>query len=495
MRKDKSTPKTDNMLYYGDNLDIMRRYIKDDSVDLIYLDPPFNSKRTYNIFFKEDDASKSRSQIKAFEDTWRWSSKEAGILDGIIGSADADISRMMKGIYEILGNCDMMAYLVMMCERMIEMRRVLKNTGSIYLHCDPTASHYIKILMDAVFGVLNFRNEIVWFYPSMSAAKKHYPKKHDTVLFYSSSGNYQFNADAVREPYDEKTVKRYENDVVFPGGYKAQMNKLGRLPYDVWQIPPLRNVSKERLGYPTQKPELLLERIIKASSNEGDVILDPFCGCGTCIAVAEKLNRKWIGIDITQLAITLIKGRLHTINEEKRFIPVDDKNYAPAGNVNYKVIGEPTTLPEAQALADADKYQFQWWALGLIGARPTQQKKGADQGIDGRLYFNVGKRQYHQVIISVKGGHVTPSQVRDLRGVVSREKAQIGVFVTMDKPTKAMKEEAASAGMYKTDWGTYPAMQILTIKDILNDKQVKYPRIKGEGGIGYRDKKGNFVEV
>jgi hypothetical protein len=235
---------------------------------------------------------------------------------------------------------------------------------------------------------------------------------------------------------------------------------------DIWiDIEPLNSAAAERLGYPTQKPEALLERILKASSNEGDVVLDPFCGCGTTVQVAQRLDRRWIGIDITHLAIGLIKKRLSdAFGEEIR--------------ATYEVIGEPTDVAGAAALAEQDKYQFQWWALGLVGARPAEQKKGADRGIDGRLYFHDNtKGDSKQILFSVKAGGVTVSQVRDLRGTLEREKAEIGVFLCFEAPTRPMMKEAAEAGFYTSPDGTkYPRMQVLTVQQLLNGQQVEYPR-------------------
>ena len=233
---------------------------------------------------------------------------------------------------------------------------------------------------------------------------------------------------------------------------------------DIWDdIPPINSQAQERLGYPTQKPEALLERIIKASSNEGDVVLDPFCGCGTAIAAAQKLNRSWIGIDITHLAITLIKHRLKDA-------------FGDGVSKTYRVIGEPVSLPDAQQLAADDPYQFQWWALGLVGARPVEQKKGADKGIDGRLYFHDepgGKTK--QIILSVKAGHVAVSHLRDLRGVLDRENAEIGALLCMEEPTKAMRAEAAGAGFYKTPYGNHPRLQILMVGQLLEGGRIDYP--------------------
>lgn len=484
-----------NCLYYGDNLDILRRYIKDESVDLIYLDPPFNSKATYNVLFGEQDGTKAAAQIKAFEDTWQWDQVAAQAFQEVV-EAGGKVSQAMQAFRAFLGDSDLLAYLAMMAPRLVELRMALKQTGSIYLHCDPTASHYLKLIMDAVFGVENYRNEIVWcYFIGGRISKHHYGKRHDTLLFYSKSDDYTFNWDKILEPWTEEGIAkfRYSDEHgkyrlmgrfikdspikghrdISPDWEKTHPDlvyrhylKEGKMAVDYWNISPINQASKERLGYPTQKPEELLERIVTASSNEGDVVLDPFCGCGTAIAVAQRLNRKWIGIDITHLAITLMKHRLHD---------------AFGDQVQYKVIGEPVSVPDAEDLAESDPYQFQWWALGLVGARPAEGKKGADKGIDGRIYFHdeaSGKTK--QVIISVKAGHTNAAHVRDLRGVIDRENAEIGVLISMQDPTGPMRSEAASAGFYNSPgWNTtHPRLQVITVKELLDSKRIDMPAIR-----------------
>jgi site-specific DNA-methyltransferase (adenine-specific) len=532
-----------NKLYYGDNLEVLQRYVKDESVDLVYLDPPFNSRQDYNVLFAEKDGSQSSSQIHAFEDTWEWN-LEAQRSYELIVERGGRVADALLAFKTFLFNSDMMAYLAMMAPRLIELRRVLKETGSIYLHCDPTASHYLKILMDAVFGPQMFRGEVIWKRTSSHSNANRYGFVHDSLLFYAKSETHTWNE--LFGPYDDQYVDAFfthkdedgrrwrRTDLTGPGRrkgdsglpwrgfdptergrhwqppsyfyekYKALtgndlaehdlitrldlLDKAGLIHWpkkevgapqgrryledakgiplqDVWtDIRPMHNLAQERLGYPTQKPEALLERIIKASSNEGDLVLDPFCGCGTTVQVAQRLNRRWIGIDITHLAIGLIKKRLSDA-------------FGPDIKTTYDVIGEPTDYEGAAQLAEEDKYQFQWWALGQVGARPTDQKKGADRGIDGRLYFHdddSGKSK--QIIFSVKAGGVTVSQVRDLRGVLEREKAEIGVFLCFEEPTKPMLKEAAEAGFYKSsDGSTYARLQILTIQQILDGKQPAYP--------------------
>jgi site-specific DNA-methyltransferase (adenine-specific) len=514
-----------NKLYYGDNFDVLQRYVRDESVDLVYLDPPFNSRQDYNVLFAEKDGSKSSSQIHAFEDTWEWNLDAERAYEYIMETIGGRVADAMRAFRTFLGNSDMMAYLAMMAPRLVELKRVLKQTGSIYLHCDPTASHYLKFLLDAVFGAENYRNELVWKRKAgrgeTNNAAIRFGVSTDSLLFFAKSKAAVFNrqhrennpeyiaskftcddGDGRLYHLDNITSPSYRPNLVYEyKGHKPpkngwavsrermeEMDRNGRIyiPDDpekrirrkryldelagetvdsLWDdIAPINSQAQERLGYPTQKPEALLERIIKASSNEGDLVLDPFCGCGTTIQVAQRLNRRWIGIDITHLAIGLIKNRLAD-------------TFGPQIRDTYEVIGEPTDYSGAAKLAEEDKYQFQWWALSQVRARPAEQKKGADRGIDGRTYFHddqSGKSK--QILYSVKAGNVTVSQVRDLRGTLEREKAEIGVFICFEEPTKPMMREAAEAGFYKSaDGSTYPRIQVVTIQQILDGKQPEYP--------------------
>ena len=457
-----------NTLYYGDNLDILQRYVRNESVDLVYLDPPFNSNQTYNVLFQEKDGSQSASQIKAFEDTWQWDEAAARSYQETVETGGA-VAEAMIAFRRLLGTNDMLAYLSMMAPRLVELWRVLKPTGSLYLHCDPTASHYLKLLLDSTFGAKNFLNEVVWYYRGAGVPKQARARRHDVLLWYAkSSGEQFFNPDPIRQEYAEATKERFQHYIGNVRGDRdfgvQKLNPKGKHPDDViTHIQPIAPSARARLGYPTQKPEELLTDVVLSSSQEDDVALDPFCGCGTTIAAAQKLDRRWIGIDITHLAISLIRHRMQD---------------SFGKDCQFEVIGEPTSLQDATALAAQDPYQFQWWALGLAGARPIEQKKGADQGIDGRLYFHDEGRngKTKQIIFSVKAGHVTVSQIRDLVGVISREKAQIGVFLSLNPPTAPMRREAASAGFYKSPWGkNCPRIQLLTIEDLLGGKGVDYP--------------------
>ncbi|MBI3050080.1 MAG: restriction endonuclease [Acidobacteria bacterium] len=506
-----------NQLHYGDNLDVLRRHVGDESVDLVYLDPPFNSNANYNVLFAEHDGTKAASQIKAFEDTWEWDQGAARAYEEVV-ERGGRVSQALQAFRTFLGDSDMLAYLSMMALRLVELRRVLKATGSIYLHCDPTASHYLKMLMDAVFGPRHFRNEIVWERTTGRKAGRQFGRVHDVLLFFSKSDDAIWNAPVIRQ--DEQTARGHDlmrdEGGVFrvsdptgagqgpprmfgdrliepPAGRHWAFNqdgvdllmREGRIIFsrrgqprlktyvrdlpgvavrDIWtDIEPLNAAAAERLDYPTQKPEALLERIIEASSREGDLVLDPFCGCGTTIIAAQKLNRRWIGIDITNLAITLIRSRLTDTF---------------GGTVDYEVIGEPASLPDAARLAADDPYQFQWWALGLVGARPVEPKKGGDKGIDGRIYFHAGNGRTRQIVLSVKAGHAGVSHVRDLREVVERGHAEIGVLIALDEPTAAMRKEAASAGFYASPWGTHARLQLLTVEDLLTGNIIDRPPVQ-----------------
>ena len=536
-----------NALYYGDNLPVLREYISDESVDLVYLDPPFNSNATYNVLFKDQTGEASPAQIRAFSDTWQWTQEaqrtfELEIIEN--PATPTAVKEMVSALHQFIGHNSLMAYLVMMTPRLVELRRILKPTGSLYLHCDPTASHYLRVLLDSVFGKENFRTEISWRRTSAhndaAQGRKQYGNVRDSLLFYTKSNTWTWNW--LYTPYDDEyvqsfyrlteegTCRRYRTGDLTAGrpggdteyewrvkraqdgawqsdltdeyqnpkaGWEYQgvlpyrnrywayaksgmvhMEKEGRLVYTGNGMPnykryldempgvPLQNdwsdirpaSRSESLGYPTQKPLALLERIIQVSSNEGDVVLDPFCGCGTAVAAAHTLNRQWIGIDITHLAVALMKHRLKTAHN---LTPVQD----------YAVVGEPADVGGARALAEQDRFQFQYWALSLLEAMPRDQgKRGADQGVDGMLHFIDGPRRTAQkAIIQVKSGHVSVPHIRDLKAVVEREKAALGLFITLEQPTTPMRTEAVSAGFSHSDvWQRdYAKIQIRTIQELL----------------------------
>ena len=511
-----TTSATPNRLYFGDNLDILRQYVADETVDLIYLDPPFNSNATYNVLFRERSGEESAAQITAFEDTWHWGWESEIAFQDVVTQGPDKVGSLLSALRQFLGQNDMMAYLTMMAQRMVELHRVLKPTGSIYLHCDPTASHYLKLMMDAVFGNSNYRNEITWKRFNFHADAKRFGRIADRILLYTKSSDFQWNQQ--RTPFKESYVdshfryvdddgRRYRLDNLNPPGGRgpvyefhgvtrawrytqANMLKLeeegrisvteGKVPQlkryldelpgeainDIWaDIPPINPRAKERLGYPTQKPEALLERIINASSNEGDVVLDPFCGTAT--VAAERLNRRWIGIDVTHLAITLVRHRLHD-------------SFGDALHP-YETVGQPTDSGSAAALAEQDRYQFEWWALGLVDARPANDKRrGADAGVDGYInFFDDNSGRPKRIIAQVKSGHVNRGMIATLKGDMEREKAELGVFITLQPSTEPMRQEALSAGIYTPEHfpdQQHPRVQILTIEELLAGAGVSYPR-------------------
>ena len=353
----------------------------------------------------------------------------------------------------------MRAYLAFMAPRLAEIWRLLTPEGSVYLHCDPHASHYLKCMMDAIFGAANFRNEIIWHYKHTGNSKRDFARKHDVILRYVKTDNWTFNADAVRQPYDAKTVKRYEKPVVFAGKYQAKLNPLGRLCDDVWEIPPIRNVSKEGLGYPTQKPLALLERIIKASSNPGDIVFDPFCGCGTTLDAAHGLNRHWVGIDLTVLALEPMERRLR---ERHGLVP----------RVDYHIEGYPTTRQDALLLAEQNPHDFANWAVTRLGLSPTANSN--DGGFDGSgkvtLWENRHLAEAAQtklpLIAEVKSGRsLTPNQVRAFRTAMRDNGAAIGIFITLHEVTRGMRNLAEEEGFIEHNGQHYPRLQFWQVTD------------------------------
>jgi DNA modification methylase len=520
-----------NTLFYGDNLPILREYIPDQSVDLIYLDPPFNSNRSYNVLFRDESGQEAEAQITAFEDTWHWNESAEATYAELVAGTGGRVGEMIAALRGFIGTNQMMAYLVMMAARLVELHRVLKPTGSLYLHCDPTASHYLKIVLDAVFGIRNYRTEIVWKRSSAHSdtkqGRKLHGRVHDVILFYTKSETWVWNP--VYTPYDqsyidtfyryveEETGRRYRmGDLIAakPGGdtsyewkgvrpYKGrywaysrermeQFEREGRLVYTKTGMPcykryldempgvPLQDMwtdiapalGAQDLGYPTQKPLALLERIIRASSNPGDVGLDPFCGCGTAIIAAQGLGRRWIGIDITHLAIALNKYRLQQMYPDAAF----------------QVVGERADLAGAQQLARENRYQFRFWALSLVRARPLggevgsrQGRRGADRGIDGVINFMEERGKLARALVQVKSGGVSSAHIRDLRGTIEREGAAMGIFITLEPPSAEMTREAVAAGFYESRlWNRqYPRLQIVTIADLLAGAEIRMPPTHG----------------
>lgn len=460
-----------NCLYFGDNLEVMRRHIKEESTDLIYLDPPFNSKKDYNLIFADEEGERSTSQVKAFEDSWHWgeAAEEAYryLTDSGVngGKVPVLVSRLIGSMRKAIGENDVMAYIVMMAERLLELHRVLKETGSIYLHCDPAASHYLKITMDAIFGARNFRREIIWrsgWVSGYKAAAKNWIRNHDVLLYYVKNhhADWTFNKDKAYLPHKP--------------GYKRRGgggNPKGVAIEDVWTdifSPWIMSFSTEKLGWPTQKPRALLKRIIEVSSKPGELVLDPFCGCGTALVAAEELGRKWIGIDITPLAIAVMTSRL-------------DEEF---GLKDVPVEGVPADLDGAKALAAQPDggYKFQWWAVWKIRARPVsdaEKKKGTDRGIDGEMTFLAnGGTEVKRILISVKSGHVNSAMVRELRGTIERENAAIGIFVTLLPPTREMQTEAVKAGWYKSplwEGRKFRRLQIVTAEELTKGHRPDLP--------------------
>jgi len=516
-----------NRLYYGDNLAVLREHVATNSVDLIYLDPPFNSNRNYNVIFARHDMKQDadQAQIEAFGDTWHWTpiteEQYRGAITGALPSGATDALRAFR---TLLGENDAMAYLVNMAPRLVELRRVLKKTGSLYLHCDPTMSHYLKVLLDAIFGAELFVNEVVWRRAAASKghASRRYSVSHDLLLVYAKSERWIFRpvhlepseAYTLRFKHDDKDGRgpyrlapldnpahrpnliyeykgfpspargwRVGRDVMEqldadgrlafpgkPGGRISRKHYLqeqgGPLAGDVWtDITPLQASSAERLGYPTQKPVALMERIISASSSEGDVVLDPFCGCGTTIAAAQDSGRSWIGMDVTYIAIDLIEKRLrHT--------------YGDAIRDTYEIRGIPQDTASAQALFDQSPFDFERWAVSLVQGQPNERQVG-DRGIDGVAMFDTDTRDgFGRLLVSVKGGRqIGPAFVRDLRGTIENQAAEMGLLITLHEPTRGMREEAHRSGSYRwpVNGQTYNRLQIRTVSQLLAGDLPKMP--------------------
>ena len=516
-----------NKLYFGDNLDVLPQHIADESVDLVYLDPPFNSNRNYSVIFsKHAEVEDDNAQIQAFEDTWHWHPGSEKEYAEFVTTAAGKVADALTAFRTLLGENDAMAYLVNMAPRLVEMHRVLKPTGSLYLHCDPTMSHYLKILLDGIFDPRNFRNEIVW---KRTAAKglstTRLARNHDVILNYTKTNKAYWNLDAAFIPYDlddldEKTAAKYKHtdedgrvyrlsDLTNPNpdrpnltyefmgmtkvwrwtkdrmkqafedglivqtepGTIPQLKRYideqrGRPLNDVWaDIPPLNSQAAERLGYPTQKPVALLERIIEASTKPGDLVLDPFCGCGTSVDAAQKLGRRWVGIDITYIAVDLIIKRL-------------DHTYGDSITDTFDVAGIPKDLAGAQAMFDKDPFEFERWAVSLVGAQPNQKQVG-DKGVDGIGRFLLdNKGGVGKIIVSVKGGKtVNPAMVRELQGAVKAQGAQMGVLVTITPATKGVTDAINHGGVYTHPAAkqAFPVLQHVTVAELMAGQRPKLP--------------------
>ena len=402
--------KLENVIYCGDNL-IWLKQFPDKCIDLIYLDPPFFSNRHYEVIFNDGE------EIRSFEDRWK------------------------GGINH---------YIEWMKERVFELHRVLKDTGSFYLHCDWHASHYLKVMCDSIFKENNFRNEIVWCYRGAGYPKKDFGKRHDIILRYSKTNDYIFNLDDVREEYAEATKERFKYYIGNVRDGKdfgvQELNPLGKQPDDWWQIQPIAPSANERLGYPTQKPEALIERIIKASSNKNDLVLDPFCGCGTTIAVAQRLQRKWIGIDVSPSACKLMKSRV------SKFM---------GNNESIEIIGQPLNIEELKALPP---FEFQNWCIGALGGTVNSKKVG-DMGIDGFTFMN---RYPIQVKQSEKIDRIT---IDKFETALQRAKQDMGYIIAFSFGKGAYEEvaEAKQRGLH---------IDLLTV-----DKLLEYEEPAGRGKI------------
>ncbi len=481
-----------NTLYYGDNLEVLRKpqYLKDESVDLCYIDPPFNSKRNYNQIYN-NVGSEDRAQAQAFVDTWTWDEHANAGFDELLANEQGRFTTqtvdLIKGLAPVLKKGSLLAYLVSMTLRVTEIHRVLKPTGSFYLHCDPTASHYLKVMLDSIFEPTggDFQNEIIWHYNTGGKGRRTFLRKHDTIFWYTKNKDeYLFNRDAIAVPRtvgtahlrhgtDEDGREFYEDFSPRKSGkqYRWYLDE-GLTPMDVWtDIQALNPVASERLGYPTQKPEALLERIIQASTNPGDTVLDAFCGCGTTIAVAQRLGRHWIGIDITYQSIALILRRL-----EHQF----GKEVLATITLN----GIPRDMDAARALAlkrdDRVRKEFEKWAVLTYSTNRARinDKKGGDQGIDGTAFFMAGANENAKVVFQVKSGTVGRGDIAKLNNDRQREQAELAVFLTLQPSTKGMDDEAAAAGLYnhKLMGRTYPRVQIVPIADIVDHhKRLEIP--------------------
>ncbi len=474
-----------NHLYYGDNLDVLRRKIASDSVDLCYIDPPFNSKRNYFQIYN-NQGGEDRAQAQAFVDTWSWEDDAAKAFAEIIDVENLSNGRftektvdLIKGLEKVLKRGPLLAYLVSMTLRLVEIRRVLKSTGSLFLHCDQTASHYLKLILDGIFCGQggDLVNEIIWCYRQGGRSGDSFSKKHDTIFWYCKGKIWKFNDKELRIPY-EGTGGYVSTGRNIVNGKEYKVNPLGKIPEDWWDIAALNPMAKERLGYPTQKPEAVLERIIKASSNEGDVILDAYCGCGTTVAVAQRLNRRWIGIDITYQSIALILKRLEDSYPA---------NWA-AIEANIILDGVPKDLASAVALAnkkdDRTRKEFEKWAILTYSRNQARinEKKGADAGIDGVAYFLIDRETNGKAIFQVKSGGANRATLATLNSDRLREKAEFGILISMDAPTKAMREEIVAAGKYR-----HPLLnrdddriEVVTVEQILAGKRLDLPMARGD---------------
>jgi len=519
-----------NRLYFGDNLDILREYVADGSIDLVYLDPPFNSQAQYNVLFRSPQEDAATAQAQAFLDTWTWGEEAEWAFKEVMKNGGST-ARFIDALRSALKESDMMAYLVMMAVRLSELRRVLRDTGNIFLHCDLTAKHYLKVMLDGIFEPQNFRNEITWVRTTAGKpVTKNLPKNSDYILWYANSpeakfypitaplteadldtfnkddgdGRGPYNTQPIINPafrpnlqytyvdargkkwpsppkgwrFNEERMKRLEaeNRLAFGASirekyYMSERQAKGKQMSNTWLDINGNTVasSHETMGYPTQKPLALLDRVISMASQPGDVVLDPFCGCGTTIEAAEKSKREWIGIDIAIHAVKVIEARLARMEKET------------GRKVSFISEGMPRDFASAVKLAERDKYQFQWWANYLFNPHAIREiKKGADRGVDGELFFPNGPgRPWGRMLTSVKGGdQVGPAMVRDFARVLEREEAQLGLFICLYKPTKEMVREAITVGFADIVHGDIPRLQIVALEEWFKGKMPLLPPLE-----------------
>lgn len=513
-----------NRLFYGDNLPVLREHIATESVDLVYLDPPFNSNRSYSVIFGSKVTDDANAQIQAFDDTWHWTPETERLYRDILVWTNTAVSDAMEAFRKLLGESDAMAYLVMMAPRLYELRRVLKETGSLVLHCDPTMSHYLKVLLDSIFGPKCLQNEIIWKRTrSKGDARLKLGRNHDVLLMYGKTTKPKFNRLHSAHTDDYKTTFKFDdhdgrgpyssgpldspnprpnltydykgykppakgwrvsreemerldadNRLIFPSSKdkrirrKLYQSEQPGVPLDdVWtDVPPISSHAAERLGYPTQKPLPLMERIIEMTTDVGDTVLDPFCGCGTTVDAAQKLKRDWIGIDITYISIDLIIKRLMATYGESVMDAVD-------------VDGIPYDIASATKLFERSPFDFERWAVAMIHAQPNERQVG-DKGIDGVRRFIIDHQTVGKVLVSVKGGkNVGPGFVRDLAGTVSQARdAQLGVLITLnDELTPGAREVINKSGLWThpANGQDYPVLQHISIRKLLEGHRPNLP--------------------
>ena len=444
-----------NTLYYGDCLDIMADF-PDSCIDLICLDPPFNSKQQYHAIFKGSGLS-IQPQIKAFDDMWLWDAESAERVRDIKNAVANPASKVIAAFEMMIPNTQMLSYTSYMAQRLFEMHRILKDTGSIYLHCDPTASHFLKLIMDAIFGEKNFRNEIVWFYQGTGQPKNAFKRKHDIIFFYAKSGKSFFSDFDSSEPISDFSKSKYTHEDK-KGKYKEIRHNDGSIHRqyirshqrmrDVWEIPIINAMAKERLGYPTQKPLALYERIIKASSNPDDLVLDPFAGCGTTIEAARKNNRNAIGIDILPFALRLInRYRLQ-----------------PNGIAPMPTEGVPMNYETAKALVQSDPFKFQDWAISLIDGLASNPQKSGDEGIDGFGVIHSDTLERTAIVVQVTGASGSQlAKYERLQTTIRNTNAAMGILITLDKqPSQRWTHNLEPVIMGQTQ---YPPIQCFSIQE------------------------------